>query len=220
MIRGFVEEEGIAAVWGGHWNAVSNPQKDRSSAGDWDSGGDKGMRKAMVGKIWECTKDSGPTWKGTRREPPGEAKGGERQEGEEGDEGGGKGRGRWARIDSWWAMEGMKVEMVDRVNSIPVDFSQHRGVAVRWAMEDVTIPEATYRQLRKLPPREDPLWEKFRGRLENLVQRALEEGAGAGGVTAAWDMAAREIIPMGAKSAANDGLGSWQMWKPADVGGA
>ena len=62
VIRGFVEEESIAAVWGGDWNAVSDPQKDRSSAGDWDSGGDKGMRRAMVGRIWECTKGSGPTW--------------------------------------------------------------------------------------------------------------------------------------------------------------
>ncbi len=87
----------------------------------------------------------------------------------------------------------MQVEMIDRVNRIPVEFSQHRGGAVSWTMEKVTIPEATYRQLRKLPPRDDPLWGKFRGRLEQLVQRALEGEGGAGGVSAAWDMASRDI---------------------------
>ena len=85
------------------------------------------------------------------------------QEAEREVEGGQGDKERWARLDSWWAMEGMKVEMVDRVNTIPVDFSQHRGVAVEWTMEDVTILETTYQQLRKLPPREDALWEKFRG---------------------------------------------------------
>ena len=91
----------------------------------------------------------------------------------------------------------MRVEMVGRVNHMPVDFSQHRGVAVKWIIDSVGIPETTYKQLRKLPPREDPVWGKFRDRLESLVQRALEEGGGAGGVAAAWDMAARETFPMG-----------------------
>ena len=45
VIRAFVEEEDIAAVWGGDWNAVSDPRKDRSSAGEWAGGGDKGIRR-------------------------------------------------------------------------------------------------------------------------------------------------------------------------------
>jgi hypothetical protein len=198
VIRAFVEEEGIAAVWGGDWNAVSDPREDRSSGGEWASGGDKGMKKAMVGKIRECTKGSGPTWKGTRSGQQGDGEGKEAGKKEE-VEGGEKGRERWARLDSWWAMEGMRVEMVERVNHIPVEFSQHRGVAVKWTSDSVTIPETTYRQLKKLPPKEDPIWEKFRSRLEHLVQRALEEGGGAGEVAAAWDLAAKEIFPTGAE---------------------
>ncbi len=196
VIRAFVEEENIAAIWGGDWNAVSDPSKDRSSAGEWDSGGDRGMRKAMVGKIRECTKESGPTWKGTRSEHQKGEREGSGEEAGGGEEGVQK-KERWARLDSWWAMDGMKVEMVGKVNSIPVDFSQHRGVAVKWDIDKVEMEESVHQKLRKLPPREDPIWVKFRDRLAQLVHRALEDGGAAGEIAAAWEMAAREVFPMG-----------------------
>ena len=51
VIREFVE--GIAAVWGCDWNAVSDPQKDRSSAGECDSVWGGGGAKICVRRWWE-----------------------------------------------------------------------------------------------------------------------------------------------------------------------
>eukprot|EP00661_Eupelagonemidae_sp_cell13_P013348 gene13348-biopygen21554 len=49
----YVEEHEIEAIWGGDWNAVSGPAVDRSSAGEWQSTGDRLMKRTMTGQIVE-----------------------------------------------------------------------------------------------------------------------------------------------------------------------
>ena len=99
-IRVYAEENHIRVLWGGDWNAVPDPEVDRSSKGGWVSTGDKGMQRTMVGMVVDVTAKSGSTWKDSTGE-------------------------KWARIDAWWAMKGMEVRMEEQVHSLPTAFSQH-----------------------------------------------------------------------------------------------
>eukprot|EP00661_Eupelagonemidae_sp_cell13_P014500 gene14500-biopygen3602 len=102
---------------------------------------------------------------------------------------------KWSRIDSWWAMEGMEVRDTPNTPGAPAPFTDHRGVGIRWAWGTI---RQHHRQPRvgTMPPEEDPVWDVFRQRLARLLQQAKFQGEEPEEILAAWDLAARETLPM------------------------